>query len=53
MDQLRWDPFDVELDTDPYDTWRRMRDEAPVYRNEGSTTPSPGTRTSRTPTATP
>ena len=34
MDQLRWDPFDVDLDTDPYDTWRRMRDEAPVYRND-------------------
>jgi cytochrome P450 len=34
VDQLRWDPFDVELDTDPYDTWRRMRDEAPVYRND-------------------
>ena len=34
VDQLRWDPFDVEIDTDPYDTWRRMRDEAPVYRNE-------------------
>jgi cytochrome P450 len=35
LDQdLYWDPFDVELDTAPYDTWRRMRDEAPVYRNE-------------------
>ncbi|MCU1448310.1 MAG: cytochrome, partial [Acidimicrobiales bacterium] len=31
---LYWDPFDVDLDDDPYDTWRRMRDEAPVYRNE-------------------
>jgi cytochrome P450 len=29
-----WDPFDVDLDTDPYDTWRRLRDEAPVYRND-------------------
>ena len=29
-----WDPYDVELDTDPYDTWRRLRDEAPVYRND-------------------
>jgi len=28
-----WDPFDVELDTDPHPTWRRLRDEAPVYRN--------------------
>ncbi|MET0824943.1 MAG: cytochrome P450 [Acidimicrobiales bacterium] len=34
VDQLRWDPFDIAIDTDPYDTWRRMRDEAPVYRHE-------------------
>jgi cytochrome P450 len=33
-DELYWDPFDVVLDTDPYQTWRRLRDEAPVYRNE-------------------
>jgi cytochrome P450 len=33
-DVLYWDPFDVGIDTDPYDTWRRLRDEAPVYRNE-------------------
>lgn len=32
--ELYWDPFDVDLDADPYDTWRRLRDEAPVYRNE-------------------
>ena len=32
--ELYWDPFDTDLDTAPYDTWRRMRDEAPVYRNE-------------------
>jgi cytochrome P450 len=31
---LYWDPFDVELDTDPYPVWKRMRDEAPVYRND-------------------
>jgi cytochrome P450 len=34
VDQLRWDPYDVEIDSDPYETWRRMRDEAPVYRHE-------------------
>jgi cytochrome P450 len=34
-DELYWDPFDVQIDTSPYDCWRRMRDEAPVYRNEG------------------
>jgi cytochrome P450 len=31
---LYWDPFDTEIDRDPYEIWRRMRDEAPVYRNE-------------------
>jgi cytochrome P450 len=33
-DELYWDPFDTELDAWPYDVWRRMRDEAPVYRND-------------------
>ena len=33
-DKLYWDPFDVDIDTSPYDCWRRLRDEAPVYRNE-------------------
>jgi cytochrome P450 len=31
---LYYDPFDVDIDADPYDIWRRMRDEAPVYRND-------------------
>lgn len=34
MDELYWDPFDVDLDTDPYECWRRLRNEAPVYRND-------------------
>ena len=34
VQELRWDPFDVAIDVDPYDTWRRLRDEAPVYRND-------------------
>ncbi|HEX6166203.1 MAG TPA: cytochrome P450 [Acidimicrobiales bacterium] len=34
LDDLYWDPIDVAIDDDPYDTWRRLRDEAPVYRNE-------------------
>jgi cytochrome P450 len=34
MTELYWDPFDVAIDLEPYDLWRRMRDEAPVYRNE-------------------
>ncbi|HEV8297400.1 MAG TPA: cytochrome P450 [Acidimicrobiales bacterium] len=34
MDELYWDPFDIDLDTDPHPTWKRMRDHAPVYRND-------------------
>ncbi|OAA25654.1 cytochrome P450 [Frankia sp. EI5c] len=33
-DDLYWDPFDKIIDVDPYPVWRRMRDEAPVYRND-------------------
>ncbi|HEY8526571.1 MAG TPA: cytochrome P450 [Acidimicrobiales bacterium] len=33
-EDLYWDPFDVDIDTEPYEIWRRLRDEAPVYRNE-------------------
>src|SRR5206468_6682407 len=32
--RLEWDPFDVAVDTDPHPTWKRMRDEEPVYRND-------------------
>jgi cytochrome P450 len=31
---LYWDPIDEGLDDDPYPLWRRMRDEAPLYRND-------------------
>ncbi len=34
MTDLYWDPFDTVLDVAPHPLWRRMRDEAPVYRNE-------------------
>ncbi|HLM63266.1 MAG TPA: cytochrome P450 [Acidimicrobiales bacterium] len=34
MTDLYWDPFDVTIDADPYATWRRLRDEAPLYRND-------------------
>ncbi|MBL7502478.1 cytochrome P450 [Frankia sp. CNm7] len=34
MKDLYWDPFDKVIDVDPYPVWRRMRDEAPVYRND-------------------
>ncbi len=31
---LYWDPFDTEIDEDPYPIWRQLRDQAPVYRND-------------------
>ena len=31
---LYYDPYDYEIDADPYPIWKRLRDEAPVYRNE-------------------
>jgi cytochrome P450 len=31
---LYYDPYDVAIDADPYPTYRRLRDEAPVYYNE-------------------
>jgi cytochrome P450 len=31
---LYYDPYDVEIDVDPYPTYRRLRDEAPLYYNE-------------------
>jgi len=33
-ESVYWDPFDTVIDADPYDIWRRLRDEAPLYRNE-------------------
>jgi cytochrome P450 len=29
-----YDPYDAEIDRDPHSTWRRLRDEAPLYFNE-------------------
>jgi cytochrome P450 len=29
-----WDPYDVDIDAEPYAVWARLRDDAPVYRNE-------------------
>lgn len=34
MTDLYWDPYDTAIDAKPYDVWRRLRDEAPVYYNE-------------------
>lgn len=31
---LYYDPYDFEIDSDPYPIWRRMREEAPLYYNE-------------------
>jgi len=29
-----YDPFDVDISVDPYPTFRRLRDDAPIYHNE-------------------
>jgi cytochrome P450 len=31
---IYYDPFNIEIDKDPHPLWKRMRDEAPLYRNE-------------------
>jgi cytochrome P450 len=31
---IYYDPYDFDIDADPYPVWRRMRDEAPLYYNE-------------------
>jgi cytochrome P450 len=31
---IYYDPYDFDIDTDPYPVWKRMRDEAPIYYNE-------------------
>jgi cytochrome P450 len=32
--ELYYDPFDVEIDSNPYPVWKRMREEAPLYHNQ-------------------
>ncbi len=32
--ELYYDPYDFAIDDDPYPVWKRLRDEAPLYRNE-------------------
>jgi cytochrome P450 len=34
MSEIHYDPYDREIDADPHPMWRRMRDEAPCYRND-------------------
>ncbi|HWF20740.1 MAG TPA: cytochrome P450 [Acidimicrobiales bacterium] len=29
-----WDPYDTEIDENPYPIWKQLRDVSPVYRNE-------------------
>jgi cytochrome P450 len=31
---IYYDPYDFEIDTDPYPVWKRMRQEAPIYYND-------------------
>jgi cytochrome P450 len=32
--ELYYDPYDFDIDEDPYPLWKRMREEAPLYYNE-------------------
>ena len=34
VSEIYYDPYDFEIDNDPHPIWQRMRDEAPLYRNE-------------------
>ncbi len=34
LHDVAYDPYDVEINADPYPTFRRLRDEAPLYYNE-------------------
>ncbi|MDQ1435795.1 MAG: hypothetical protein QOF59_2611 [Actinomycetota bacterium] len=31
---LNWDPYDLDLDDEPYTAWAQLREHAPVYRND-------------------
>ena len=33
-DDLYYDPYDFEIDTDPYPVWARLREEQPLYYND-------------------
>ncbi len=33
-DELYWDPYDKSLRVDPHPTWKRLRDEQPLYYND-------------------
>ncbi len=31
---VHYDPYDVDIDDNPYPTWKRLRDESPLYKND-------------------
>ena len=31
---VHYDPYDFDIDVDPYPLWKRMRDEVPLYFND-------------------
>ncbi len=33
-DDIYYDPYDVDVDADPYPVWKRMREECPLYYND-------------------
>lgn len=33
-DAVYYDPYNFEIDVDPYPVWRRMREESPLYYND-------------------
>jgi hypothetical protein len=34
VSDVYYDPYDVEINADPYPVYARLRDEAPIYYNE-------------------
>jgi cytochrome P450 len=32
--EIYYDPYDFDIDDDPYPSWQRLRDDAPLYHNE-------------------
>jgi len=32
--ELYYDPFDSDIDDNPYPVWKRMREQAPLYYND-------------------
>ncbi len=34
--ELYYDPYDFDIDADPYPVWKRLRDEAPLYYNDST-----------------